>query len=107
MNTHFSQSDFLNGLFDASVFPRPAPGQDGTLGRNTFRGPRYATIDFALSRSFTVRGEKQLQFRLDAYNAFNTVNLFLPNADLSLSNFGKSTQAFEARTLQGGLRFIF
>jgi len=35
------------------------------------------------------------------------VNLYLPNADLSLGNFGKSTQAFEARTLQIGARFIF
>lgn len=86
---------------------RHASGQNGTLGRNTYRGPRYVTFDFALSRSFTVKAEKQLQLRLEAFNAFNNVNLFLPNADLSVSNFGKSTQAFEPRTLQGGVRFIF
>lgn len=107
IKTSFSRSDFLSGLFDANAFPRPAAGHNGTLGRNTFRGPRYVTVDLALSRNFTVRGEKQLQIRLDAYNALNNVNLFLPNADLSLSNFGKSTQAFEPRTIQGGLRFIF
>jgi hypothetical protein len=107
IKTSFGQDDFINGLFDASAFPRPVPGQVGTLGRNTFRGPRYATIDLALARNITVRGEKQLQLRLDAYNALNTVNLFLPNADLSVANFGKSTQPFESRTIQGGLRFIF
>ncbi len=28
---------FLNGLFDASTFPKLAPGANGTLDRNTFR----------------------------------------------------------------------
>jgi hypothetical protein len=114
----FGKSDFLNGLFDPSLFPKPAPGADGTLGRNTFRGPGYGTLDFALARSFSLRGEKQLQFRIEAFNAFNKVNLYLPNTDLSLalqadgsfsktSPFGKSTQAFEARVLQASLRFAF
>ena len=36
-----------------------------------------------------------------------TLNLFLPNADLSVSNFGKSTQAFDARVIQLGVKFQF
>ena len=44
---------------------------------------------------------------MDVYNALNNLNLFLPNADLSLSNFGKSTQAFDARTVQLGVKFLF
>jgi len=107
VNTSFSQDDFLNGLFDASDFPKPAPGTNGTLGRNTFRGPRYFTLDLSVSRSFAAGGSRQLQVRLDAYNALNTLNLFLPNADLSVSNFGKSTQAFDPRTLQIGVKFLF
>ena len=47
----FSQNDFLNGLFQASDFPKPAPGTNGTLGRNTFRGPRYMTLDLSISRT--------------------------------------------------------
>ena len=105
--SHFRQQDFLNGLFDASIFPKPAPGQNGTLGRNTFRGPRYLTVDLSLSRSVHLSRTRELQFRLDAYNAFDNLNLFLPNSDLSLSNFGKSTQAFEARTVQLGVRLVF
>ncbi len=107
IKTSFEKKDFLNGLFPASVFPAPAPGQSGTLGRNTFRGPKYSTIDLSLARSFKVLEGKQIQIRFEAFNALNNVNLYLPNADLSLSNFGKSTQAFEARTLQIGARFIF
>lgn len=107
IKTSFTQRDFLNGLFDASVFPKPAPGQNGTLGRNTFRGPRYATLDVSVSRGMKLSDRRELQLRLDAYNVLNTLNLFLPNADVSVSNFGKSTQAFDARVIQLGARFLF
>ena len=103
----FSQEDFLNGLFPASAFPKPAPGTNGTLGRNTFRGPRYATLDLSLTRTIGLGGVRQAQLRLDVYNALNTLNLFLPNADLSVSNFGKSTQAFDARVIQLGVKVQF
>jgi hypothetical protein len=107
VNTSFEKKDFLDGVFPASAFPSPAPGQSGTLGRNTFRGLKYSTVDLSLARVFTVLEGKQIQIRFEAFNALNNVNLYLPNADLSLGNFGKSTQAFEARTLQIGARFIF
>ncbi len=107
VNTSFGKQDFLSGLFPASAFPAPTLGQSGTLGRNTFRGPKYSGVDLSFARIFSVLENKQIQLRFEAFNAFNQVNLYLPNADLSLSNFGKSTQAFEARTLQIGARFIF
>ena len=73
----------------------------------------------AVARRFPVAGERRsLQVRMEAFNLLNNVNLYLPNADLSLalkadgtysntSLFGKSTQAFDARTLQGSIRFVF
>ncbi len=103
----FTNGDFLNGLFDASDFPKPAPGTNGTLGRNTFRGPRNVTLDLSVTRHFAAGRGRHLQLRLDIYNALNNLNLFLPNADLAVSNFGRSTQAFDPRTMQVGLRFIF
>jgi hypothetical protein len=114
----FDRSDFLNGLFDPNVFTRPAPGQNGTLGRHTFRGPKYTSVDLSLARAFTFWDERQIQIRVEAFNALNNVNLYLPNTDLSLalqpdgsfsknSTFGKSTQAFEARTIQASIRFSF
>ena len=102
-----ARQDYLNGLFPASAFPKPAPGANGTLGRNTFRGPRYATLDLSLTRTIGLGGPRQAQLRLDVYNALNTLNLFLPNADLSVSNFGKSTQAFDARVVQLGVKVQF
>ena len=50
----YSRAQFLSGLFPASAFPIPAPGVDGTLGRNTFRGPGFADIDLSLGKRFAI-----------------------------------------------------
>jgi len=65
-----------------------------------------------------VRKSKHLQFRIEAFNGLNNVNLYLLNDDLALalkpnkthsttSSFGKSTQAFDPRILQLSVRFVF
>lgn len=107
LNTNWSNKDFINGLFLASVFPIPTAGTDGNLGRNTFRGPKYSTLDLSIQRQFDIDEKRKVQFRFDAFNALNQVNLYLPNADLSLQNFGKSTQAFDARTMQVSVKLLF
>ncbi len=100
---------FAQGVFKPSDFPVPF-GSDGTLGRNTFCGPNYKELDFSLVRNFSARflGESgKIQFRAEAFNIFNRVNLFLPDFDLAGNplTFGKSTQAFPPRELQFGLKF--
>jgi hypothetical protein len=118
IKSSFSRQDYLNGLFAPGSFPTPTPGTAGNLGRNTFRGPKQITNDVALSRSFSLGEKRSLQFRAEAFNFMNAVNLALPNSDLSLalrpdrtfsttSAFAKSTTAFDPRTMQLGLRFIF
>jgi hypothetical protein len=106
-----SDDDFLNGIFTASEFPVPGLGQNGTLGRNTFRGPSYFNVDLALVKTihtpfFTSRGA-DLQLRVESFNLFNTVNLANPIGDLSNPNFGKSTAALPGRIVQFGVRFQF
>lgn len=107
LNTNWTNADFLNGLFTASQFPAPAPGTDGNLGRNTFRGPGYTTLDLSVARKFNFSETKHLVLKAEAFNALNQVNLYLPNADMSLANFGKSTQAFDSRNLQVSVKFMF
>jgi hypothetical protein len=105
-----SNDDFLNGIFRASDFPTPAPGQAGTLGRNTFRGPRYFNVDLALIKSIRVPwvvGAGDVQLRLEAFNAFNTRNLNNPVNNLIDPLFGKSTGALPGRILQFSARFGF
>lgn len=115
----FTRQQYLDGLFSPTIFPAPAFGQPGNLGRNTFRGSPFGTLDLAVARNFNIRSEvRKLQFRIEAFNVTNHVNLYLPNADLSLalradgtfapnSLFGKSTQAFDARAVQASIRFLF
>jgi hypothetical protein len=69
-----------------------------------------------LVRNFRARllGERgKIQFRAEAFNALNRVNLYLPDGDLGVaglipnpvfSTFGKSTQAYSPRELQFGLK---
>jgi hypothetical protein len=106
-----SNDDFLKGIFQASDFPIPASGTVGTLGRNTFRGPRYFSTDLSVFKNVQLPwfGARQstLQLRLEAFNVFNTVNLGNPSNDLSDALFGRSTWARPSREIQLGLKFIF
>jgi hypothetical protein len=107
---------YVNGLFQPSDFTQPSTPQDGNLGRNTFCGPNYKGMDFSLVRNFHAKllGEQgRIQFRAEAFNALNRVNLYLPSGDLGFaelypnpvfSTFGKSTQAYSPRELQFGLK---
>ena len=105
-----NNDDFLRGIFAASDFPTPAPGTAGTLGRNTFRGPGYFNVDFALSRVIKVPAlgrSSEVQVRLEMFNVFNTTNLLPPQSNLTSSAFGRSTDALPGRIVQFGGRFRF
>lgn len=103
----WKRSDFLTGIFNAADFPTPAPGQNGTLGRNTFRGPGFAQVDFALSKQMRFSEKLSGQLRVDAFNAFNRVNLQNPVMDLNNPNFGRSLSTETPRSFQLGLRLEF
>ena len=105
-----SNDDFLRGIFAAADFPKPAPGIAGTLGRNTYRGPRYFNVDFAVSRAIKVPAlgrSGEVQVRLEMFNLFNTTNLLPPQSNLTNAAFGRSTDALPGRIVQFGGRFRF
>jgi outer membrane receptor protein involved in Fe transport len=107
-----SRSRFQKGVFQASAFPLPVDGNgvplghEGSLGRNTYRGPGFAQTDGALAKDTTFpwffKESANFQFRLDAYNLFNRVNLNGWDTNLADAggNFGKATGTSQARTLQ-------
>ena len=103
----WTNNEYLRGIFLASDFPKPAPGQNGTLVRNAYRGPGYVDVSVSLSKKFDVTPKVSAEFRLDAFNATNRVNLSDPITDLSNSNFGKSTSQLNPRALQTGVRVRF
>ena len=114
---------------DASQFTDPCPlnsfgqlncttGQwEGNVGRNTFRGPGYANVDFSSGKYwgipwFTHEGAK-LQLRGDYFNLFNRTNLNPAGISTdsaiggSNPNFTRATSAFNPRTIQVALRVEF
>ena len=104
-------------------------------GRNILSSCPDKTVDLALARNIRVGGARQLQFRLDAYNAFNAVVINNRNTtvqyrsptDLTILNseyladgsidpnrltprnagFGAATGAQPLRTMQLTIRFQF
>jgi hypothetical protein len=122
------RSDFLNpnaGVFDIpssspddppsfedklDYFGVPDPGANGDLGRNTYEGPGYAGVDLSFFKDVTLSRlseEARLQFRVEFFNLFNRVNLFQPEPEIQREFFGRSTQAFDAREIQLGVKFVF
>jgi hypothetical protein len=55
------------------------------------RGPGYAVLDLALLKNLSLGGTRQLQFRIEAYNATNRVNLGGPNTGVTSTALGTIT----------------
>jgi outer membrane receptor protein involved in Fe transport len=102
-----SRQAYIDGVFPATAFPRPEVL--GDLPRNAYRGPGYASTDLSLFKNFRLPTphETKLQFRAEAFNLFNRVNLQRPNGNLAQGTFGRSTQSFAAREIQFALKLIF
>ena len=103
----WSQEEYLNGIFQAADFPTPALGENGNLPRNAYRGPGYIDVSLSLTKKFRVQQRWSGEFRLDAFNAFNRVNLADPTMDLSSTNFGKVTSQLAPLAFQIGTRLRF
>lgn len=131
---YFAVPAFSNagtGYTGASTSVVAAPQRPG-VSRNSFTGPRYSSLDASLTKGFhlpnmPVLGERSiLEFRVDAFNLFNQVNLnslstsigtatttapagstkvtytFAPNY-----SFGQATNALAGRIVAMQARFSF
>ena len=81
---------------------------DGTLGRNTFSGPRFWNFDFGLHKKFKVTENTALQLQANAFNIFNHSNFGIPVGDMSDPDFGRSIFTVGTpRVIQLAIRFDF
>jgi hypothetical protein len=124
-NTQFKTgSNFANGgqayfavptftAFTGSNFG-PALPQPG-LHRSFETGPSYKDLDMTLTKAFglpnmPVLGENaKIEFRVDAYNLFNTLN-FNPGDivnNIAQTGFGRAKTALSGRIVTLGARFNF
>jgi len=89
---------------------RPAAGTFGTVGRNSFIGPRYFQADASLNKNFAITERLRGQFRAELINAFNHVNLGQPNATVDGPIGGQIlsiASLAQMRKWQFGLRLTF
>ena len=67
-------SDDQYGQFNVAAVTAPTTGSVGLeSGRNLLIGCPNKMVDLSLARTIRLGGSRQLQFRVDAFNAFNTV----------------------------------
>jgi Carboxypeptidase regulatory-like domain/TonB dependent receptor len=57
----------------------PAVGTFGNIHRDSLNGPGLVNTDLSVAKKFAIRESVSLQFRADAFNLFNKVNLGQPN----------------------------
>ncbi len=106
-----------NRFFDPTVFAKPAVATFGNLKRNALRGPRYWRTDASLFKKFRFTESTELEFRIEAVNFFNHVNLdqpdsFIgnpasPNAHAGVISNTAYGGGDPQRNLQFGLKFKF
>ena len=89
--TPTSGAPYEQWFTSAAFAPAPA-GSFGTLHRNVFRGPAFATVDAAVVKNTIIHEGINLQLRAEMFNLFNRTNLANPGVGtLSSSTFGRST----------------
>ena len=102
----------VNEWFNPACFAVPSPAAFGNSGRDILIGPPFTNLDFSLDRSFPFRlgGEgRQLEFRWEVFNLFNTPQFSIPNSDVSSpGTVGRITSlAGDPRVMQFALKLIF
>ncbi|MFV0388227.1 MAG: hypothetical protein ACK5NT_05680, partial [Pyrinomonadaceae bacterium] len=86
------------------------PGQTGTLQRSAVDGPSRFNTNAALLKTFRFgESRMKLQFRAEAFNLFNNVNLYQNTqfANINSTSFGRITSAESPREMQFAARFEF
>jgi hypothetical protein len=85
----------------------PAPGEWGTAGRNSARGPAQFSLNGGLGRSFLLGQRLTLDWRFDATNLLNRVVYSSVNPNVGNAQFGLATTASPMRKVQMTARLRF
>jgi hypothetical protein len=93
--------------FNPQGFSAPASYSYGNSGMNIMDGPSSKGLDAALLKNFAFGEGRYLQFRWEAFNAPNYVNLGSPNTSIGEPSTGQIFSAGAPRQMQFGLKLIF
>jgi hypothetical protein len=81
-------------------FARPAAGTWGNIGRDALWGPGLVNVDASVAKNFTLHEDLKLQLIVQAFNAFNHVNLANPDTCIDCQDLN-SIGVQNAGTIQG------
>ena len=97
--------------YNRSSFAEPTSGRFGNCGTNTLWGPGLNSLDTALSRTFPIFRESQLEFRANMFNTPNNPHHANPTSSLTSSSFMQALgiantgrDGIDQRTVQLSLR---
>ncbi len=93
--------------FNTDAFARNDPFTFGDAGRNILEAPGTIKFDLALHKNFQVNEKLRIQFRAEAFNAFNSPIFDGPNRQVGNQNLGIISNAAPGRVMQMGLKVIF
>jgi hypothetical protein len=97
-------------FFDTSAFSFNAPFTFGNAPRMmpNLRSAGINNFDISLFKNTMITEKLKLQFRAEAFNAFNRVQFGVPNTSINSTAFGViSSQQNSPRNLQLALRLLF
>ena len=96
--------------FNTSLFHTESLGQLGNSPRRFFYGPGINDFDLQLTKNLRLTESKSLDFRAEAFNAFNHAQFYGPaavNGEVNDPAFGQAESAVDPRLIQLALKFTF
>jgi len=105
-----------NGWFNAAAFSNPVAATFGNCSRNNLRGPWLGNEDISVFKFFPIAERKNLEFRMEMFNAPNHVELNIGgqlgwsngSSPAPNGNFGKITSTLNPmRQIQLALKLNF
>ena len=96
-----------NLWFNPAAFSAPPAYQFGSSGIGILTGPSSHIANLSLSKKFVFAEQRYVQFRWEAFNAFNHVNYGNPNTTIGQGTTGQIFTAGAARQMQFGLKIVF
>ena len=70
-------------------------------------GPGSHVANLSLMKKFYFQENRYVQFRWEAFNAFNNVNYADPNTTINQGSTGQILSAGDARVMQLALKVVF
>ena len=87
--------------------PTTGRGFYGNSARFVLTGPGQSIWNIAVHKNWKFAEDAQIQFRWEAFNAFNRANFNNPTTNIQAGDFGLVTTAQAGRSMLFGLRLDY